>query len=118
MLPQFLIDMGKEVAGDKEVQTQALVTIIEATTGAAPLVDRKNPNTNVIILTDKHASLVDALFSKGIKNIASGPNKGKPPKVKINADKIVNKVVYSRIVPTLLAVFVGGAFAGYLLSKR
>ena len=116
-VPQFMLDLGKEIATDKEVQTQALVSIIQATTGAAPEVDRKNPLTNVIILTDKHADLVDALFSKGTKAIASGPNKGKPPKIKINADKITNKLIYKRILPTLLTVFAGGALVGYLLKK-
>jgi hypothetical protein len=60
----FFKEIFTDVVGDKEVKTTAITTAVRAMTGSNPIVDRSNPNVNVIQFTKKQKEALNRYFDK------------------------------------------------------
>jgi len=105
----------KDVVGDKELKTQAIVIAIEQVTGSKPIIDKSNPNVNVIRFTSTQAKAIENFISNKSKVITSGgKSTSVPPNVKIDTKALWLPLVLKKAIPYII----GFTALGYFLGKK
>lgn len=111
-----ILDFGKslftDLAGDKEVKTTAIVMAVRALTGSDPIVDKSNPNVNVIKFSKTQRERLESYFDKKPTSKATG----KPANVKIEHSSLWLPFAIKKALPYGLAL-AGVAFAIGRFSK-
>jgi hypothetical protein len=112
-----LSDFIRDVAGDKEVKTEAIAGGIRLITGTDPIIDRSNAAFNTIRFTKQHQSQVEALFNKNIKTYRDASGKTQSSNVKIDAKSLYGPLVFKLAWPYLLTIFALGFALGGGLGR-
>ena len=104
-----------DVAGDKDVKTNTIVLAVRTLTGSNPIIDRSNPNVNVIKFTKSQRLKLESFFDK--KKSSVGP-KGitKPSNVKIEHTSLWMPFAIKKALPYAIG-FGAVAFMLGRLSK-
>lgn len=90
----FLKDLFQDVVGDKEVKTQAVILGVKALTGSNPIVDRTNPNVNVIKFTKTQRLKLEDYMTKKLTT-----KTGKPSNLKIEHESLWMPFAIKKAMP-------------------
>lgn len=113
----LLKDFITDVFGDKDVKTEAIITGVRVVTGSDPVVDRRNPNYNVIRFSKKHQSQFEALFNKKVKQYRDATGQVRQSNVKVDAKSLVMPMIIKKIMPYAIGVFVAGVLVGRVTKR-
>lgn len=103
----ILTEVGKDVYGDKELKTNVIVAAIRGLTGSDPIVDRSNPNINVISFTEKQRLKLENYVDK-----KTTTETGKPSNVKIEHTSLWKPYAIRKAMPYLIGAAIIGILAG------
>jgi hypothetical protein len=109
----FFSQLASGVMGDKEVKTQAVVLAVRTLIGSDPIVDRSNPNTNVIKFTKAQRLKIEKFFTKD-KKTGPGGLPAQPSNLKIEHQSLWMPYAIKKAMPYILGV----GLLGYAIGKK
>lgn len=103
-----------DIAGSKEVKTEAIKAVVKSITGENPIVDKSNPNVNVIRFTKSQQAQIQGYLSKGQEYVKdkSGKTTSKPSNVVIDHKPLWVPFFLKKTVPFAIGTLLIGYLAG------
>lgn len=103
----ILTEVATDVYGDKEIKTSAIVLAVRGLIGSNPIVDRSNPNVNIIKFTKTQRLKLENYFDK-----KAVTETGKPSNVKIEHASLWKPYAIRKAMPYLIGAAIIGILAG------
>lgn len=114
----FFKDLGSSVIGDKEVKTNAIVIAVKAVTGTEPVVDRKNPQQNMIRFTNAQKAYLEAMVNKSAKAVINKKTgTSAPANVKVDFEGLIRPIIIKKVLPVVIGIGLIGFMVGRFTKK-